>query len=51
MPKETDWDDEASLQFVLEHEFVHIRRLDTAAKLLLITAVCVHWFNPAVWAM
>ena len=22
MPKETDWDDEASLQFVLEHEFV-----------------------------
>lgn len=25
--------------------------LDTAAKLLLITAVCVHWFNPAVWAM
>ena len=51
MPKNTDWADEAALQYVLEHEFVHICRFDTAAKLLLIAAVCVHWFNPLVWAM
>ena len=51
MPRKTDWADETTLQYVLAHEFVHIRRLDTAAKLLLIAAVCVHWWNPMVWAM
>ena len=51
MPKKTDWTDEATLQYVLAHELVHIRRFDTATKLLLIAAVCVHWFNPLVWAM
>lgn len=51
MPKTTDWEDDAALQYVLEHEFVHIRRLDTAVKLLLTAAVCVHWFNPLVWLM
>ena len=51
MPKKTDWKNERALQYVLEHEFVHIRRFDTTKKLLLLTAVCVHWFNPLVWAM
>lgn len=51
MPKKTDWENESALQYVLEHEFVHIRRFDTIKKLLLIIAVCVHWFNPLVWAM
>lgn len=36
---------------MLEHEFVHIRRFDSVAKLLLIAAACVHWFDPLVWAM
>ena len=51
MPKKTDWNDETALQYVLEHEFVHIRRFDTVSKLLLIAAACVHWFNPLVWVM
>ena len=51
MPKKTDWEDDIALQYVLEHEFVHIRRWDTLSKLLLIAAVCVHWFNPLVWVM
>ena len=51
MPKKTDWSDETALQYVLEHEFVHIRRFDTVSKLLLIAAVCVHWFDPMVWVM
>ena len=51
MPKGTDWTDEAALQYVLEHEWVHIQRFDTVSKLLLIAAACVHWFNPLVWAM
>ncbi len=51
MPKKTDWENEIALRYVLEHEFVHIRRFDTVTKLLLIAAVCVHWFNPMVWVM
>ena len=51
MPKTTDSTNEKVLQYVLAHEFVHIRRLDTIMKLLLIAALCVHWFNPFVWMM
>lgn len=51
MPKKTDWEDTCVLRYVLEHEFVHIQRFDTCSKLLLIVAVCVHWFNPLVWVM
>ena len=51
VPKKTDWTDETALRYVLEHEFVHIQRFDVLSKLLLIAAVCVHWFNPLVWVM
>ena len=51
LPKKTDWRDEATLQYVLEHEFVHIRRFDAVTKLLLTAAVCVHWPNPFVWVL
>ena len=51
LPKATDWADEQTLGFVLEHEFVHIRRFDALLKLALIAAVCVHWFSPLVWVM
>ena len=51
MPKKTDWEDEQQLQYVLSHEFVHIRRLDMVWKLISALALCIHWFNPLVWAM
>ena len=51
MPKAVDWDDEVTLSYVLTHEYVHIRRFDAGTKLALTAAVCVHWFNPAVWVM
>jgi beta-lactamase regulating signal transducer with metallopeptidase domain len=51
MPKTTDWNDETALQYILTHEFVHIRRFDTVSKLILTVAMCVHWFNPLVWVM
>ncbi len=51
MPKNTDWENEEMLRYVLEHEFVHIKRFDILSKLLLIAAVCLHWFNPFVWIM
>ena len=51
MPKSTDWDDQDTLGYVLAHEYVHIRRFDAVTKLVMTAALCVHWFNPAVWIM
>lgn len=51
LPKNTDWTDEAKLQYVLTHELTHIRHFDTLTKLVLTTAVSIHWFNPFVWLM
>lgn len=51
LPKTTDWKDEASLEYILTHELVHVRRFDILAKWLLAAALCVHWFNPFVWVM
>lgn len=51
MPKNTNWNDKATLQYVLAHELVHIRRFDAATKLVLAGALCIHWFNPLVWVM
>ena len=51
MPISTDWENTKALQYVLAHEYVHIRRFDSITKLVLIAALCVHWFNPLVWVM
>jgi beta-lactamase regulating signal transducer with metallopeptidase domain len=51
LPKSTDLTDENLLQYVLMHEYVHIRRFDIVSKWLLAAAVCIHWFNPLVWVM
>lgn len=51
MPKTTDWENERSLNYVLTHEMIHIKRFDALLKLFLAIALSVHWFNPLVWAM
>ena len=51
LPKGTEWANEKHLEYILMHEYVHIRRFDIIMKLLLIAAVCVHWFNLLVWIM
>ena len=51
MPKNTEWKNIYQLRYVLEHEYVHIRRLDMLTKLIMIAAVCIHWVNPLVWVM
>ncbi len=51
LPKNTDWENRQQLGFVLAHEYIHICHFDGALKLILIFAVCVHWFNPMVWIM
>ena len=51
LPRQTDWTDTLKLQYVLSHEYVHIRRLDAVTKLLIALTLCLHWFNPLVWVM
>lgn len=51
MPANTDWKNADQLNYVFAHEYIHIRRFDSAAKLILILALCLHWFNPMVWVM
>lgn len=43
--------DRFRLRYVLEHEYVHIQYFDAAVKLLMVAALCVHWFNPFVYLM
>ena len=51
VPVGIDWEDAGTLNYVFAHEYTHIRRFDALLRLLLITALCVHWFNPLVWVM
>jgi beta-lactamase regulating signal transducer with metallopeptidase domain len=51
LPAEAERLPVANLEHILAHEFVHIRRFDTLTKLLVVAALCLHWFNPLVWLM
>ena len=51
LPKTLDYSDIRLMQYILLHEFTHIRHFDTLTKWLLAAALCVHWFNPLVWVM
>lgn len=51
LPKSMNNADECKLQYVLAHEFTHIKRFDVLLKCLLAASLCVHWFNPLVWVM
>lgn len=51
LPQIMDLTDYVSLKYVLEHELIHIKRLDNLWKIVALTALCIHWFNPLVWIM
>lgn len=40
-----------TINYVLAHEFTHIRKKDVLVKWLLVAGLCIHWFNPLVWIM
>lgn len=50
-PKKMVHMEPGQMKYVLAHEMVHVRRRDNFWKLLSAVAVCIHWFNPMVWAM
>lgn len=37
-------------KYIIAHERHHIRRCDHIIKLLAYFALCIHWYNPLVWA-
>ncbi|MTI55876.1 M56 family metallopeptidase [Geosporobacter ferrireducens] len=51
LPKVMDYNNEIQLKYILTHELIHIKRFDALWKLLLVTALCLHWFNPMVWLL
>lgn len=51
LPKESLEQSPSTLNFILAHEWVHIRRFDCVTKILLTAALCIHWMNPLVWVM
>jgi beta-lactamase regulating signal transducer with metallopeptidase domain len=51
LPQSLDLDDNRLLNYVLTHEYYHIKRYDALWKMLLVFALCLHWYNPLVWLM
>ena len=41
---------EEEKRYILLHEQIHIRRGDHVFRVLGFLALCLHWFNPFVWA-
>ena len=46
-----DMIEEEQLGYIFAHELVHIKRFDSLAKIFVMLAVCVNWFNPFAWIM
>lgn len=51
LPKKMQYSDAKTINYVLTHEWIHIKRFDAVAKLLFAIAVCIHWVNPLVWVL
>lgn len=51
LPSSMDMSDTRNLNFVLMHEYMHVRHVDTLQKILLTAACCVYWWTPLVWVM
>lgn len=47
---EEPWESD-TLGYALLHELCHFKRRDIWLKSLALLALCIHWFNPAVWYM
>ena len=41
--------DDDEREYVLNHEWTHIKNKDGLTKLVSYVILCIHWFNPLVW--
>lgn len=44
-------EDNIKLNYVLTHEFIHIKNNDVIFKYIFAICLCIHWYNPLVWIM
>lgn len=51
LPENMERGDETALTYILTHEYIHIQRFDSVAKLVFAAVLCVHWLNPLAWVM
>ncbi|MDD2980756.1 MAG: M56 family metallopeptidase [Hespellia sp.] len=51
LPKLKEGYDVTQMNYILTHEYMHIKRFDVITKILLVLCICVHWFNPFVWVV
>lgn len=51
IPKTLNLSQLSQLEYVLAHEYIHVKRFDCFIKIMAAVVLCVHWFNPLVWIM
>ena len=51
LPSTLDFENMEALNYIMTHEYVHIKHFDILTKMLMILALSIHWFNPMVWIM
>ncbi len=51
LPASLDFRESQLVRHILTHEAMHIRRRDNLVKLIMMAALCLHWYNPLVWLM
>ncbi len=51
LPRTLDFENTEVLNYIMTHEYVHIKHFDILTKMLMILALCIHWFNPMAWVM
>lgn len=51
LPASLDFREMELVRHILTHEAMHIRRRDNLVKLVMMAALCLHWYNPLVWLM
>lgn len=51
LPARMDFRNTELLRHILAHETMHIKRRDNWLKAVMLTVLCLNWFNPLVWLM
>ena len=51
LPTRMDFQNRELLEHIIIHEAMHIKYRDNWMKLLMLAALCLHWYNPLVWLM
>ena len=51
LPTKMDFQNTTVLRHVLAHETMHIKHKDNWMKCIMLTVLCLNWFNPLIWIM